>query len=382
MTAPNDERTARLLFNLIPDLGPVRFQNFLERFGSATEALRASSEDWARVDGMTVPQAEKFHRLCRQEVPRRLEEELALLERLRARVLISTDGDFPESLKSLNDAPIVLYMKGDRRPVDSLAVAVVGTRHPTDYGRAAAERLSRELAQAGVTIVSGLARGIDTAVHATVLKNKGRTIGVLGSGLDRFYPPENKPLMEKMAAQGAVLSEFSLTTPPDRGHFPRRNRLISGLALAVVVVEADETSGALITARLAGEQGRDVFAVPGSVFSKGSRGPHRLIRQGARLVEGAEDILDEIQVFRNLIRPVRPAPAADQALSGLEDRLLKHISLDPVGMDDLSVRSGLSPASLSSVLLGLELKGLVKSLPGKNYVRSESGLAVSSPASG
>jgi DNA processing protein len=202
------------------------------------------------------------------------------------------------------------------------------------------------------------------------LKHRARTVGVIGSGFDRFYPPENKTFVEKMAKQGAVLSEFPMSTPPDRQNFPRRNRLISALSLAVVVVEADETSGALITARLAAEQGRDVFAVPGSIFSKFSRGPHRLLKQGARPVETVEDILDEIEAFRRLIRRPRPAAVSTPPLTGVEGALMAHLSLEPLGVDTLASRSGLAVPAVLSALLELELKGLVRSLPGQTYVRA------------
>ncbi|MBI4395981.1 MAG: DNA-protecting protein DprA [Elusimicrobia bacterium] len=370
MGLPKDERSARQWLNLIPEMGPVRFRKLHEYFGSAVSALDASPSDWAHVEGFTPSLSQKLHPSA-LDMEGSLEAEEKLLTALKARVLISTDEEFPEGLKTLTDAPFVLYIKGTWRVLDNLSVAIVGTRRPTDYGRAAAERLARELAQAGVTVVSGLARGIDTAAHTAALKNKGRTVGVLGSGLNQFYPPENKALLEKMSEQGAVLSEFPLNTRPDRGHFPRRNRIISGLSLAVVVAEADEVSGALITARLAAEQGRDVFAVPGSVFSRGSRGPHRLLRQGARLAESAEDIMEEIGVFQDLIRAPRPTSARASSLSPQEESLLAQMSLEPAGMDDLSVRSGFSAASISALLLTLELKGLIRALPGKSYVRTE-----------
>jgi DNA processing protein len=368
-----DERSARTLFNLVPGVTALRFRSLVDRFGSATAALNAPPEDWAGVDGLPGRVAEALYDDCRKAVGR-LAEELAAVEKLGARVIMAEDDEFPEGLKPLADAPIVLYIRGEYKPVDSMAVALVGSRTPTDYGRTVAERLARELTQAGVTIVSGLARGIDTASHAAVVKSGGRTIGVLGSGFNRFYPGENRALADRMAQRGAVISEFPLATEPDRGNFPRRNRVISGLSLAVVVVEADEQSGALITARLAAEQGRDVFAVPGSVFSKMSKGPHRLIRQGARVVETAEDILDEIEVFRSLSRP-KPAPAAEaEPLDPTESRILGQLSLDPVTADALSAKTGLAASALSPALLHLELKGLVRALPGQNYVKSERGL--------
>jgi DNA processing protein len=392
MTAERDglenERFARVVFSLVPQVTPLRFQKFMARFGSASAALEAPAEAWGEVEGLAPAQAERLRRAADEAAPR-AEAELEGLARLGGRALVPGDEEFPASLSSLPDAPSVLYVRGGLKPVDSLAVALVGTRHPTAYGRAATERLARDLCRAGVTVVSGLARGIDTAAHAAALAGGGRTAGVMGSGFRRPYPPENRRLMDRMAETGAVLSEFPLDAEPDKFNFPRRNRIISGLSLAIVVVEADEVSGALITARLAAEQGRDVFAVPGPVFSKMSRGPHRLLKQGARLVEDVEDVLDEIEVFRALSRPSarRGAPSdkpgrrsggaaagAPPALSGEEGRLFAQLSLEPCGVDDLSSRTGLPASAVSAGLLGLELKGLVRNLPGGNYVRSERGL--------
>ncbi len=372
---PQDERSARLLLNLAAPMEAAAFGKIIARFGSAAAALAAPAAAWAETEGVDPALAHRLRRAVQEALPR-LEEEKTLLQQAAARAIISTDEEFPEGLKSLPDAPPVLYVKGDLRPRDAFAVALVGTRRPTPYGRAVAERMGRELAEAGITVVSGLARGIDTAAHAGALRGGGRTVGVLGGGLERFYPPENKFLADRMAAQGAVLSEFPLTYPSLPVNFPRRNRIISGLSLAVAVVEADQISGALITARLAAEQGRDVFAVPGPVFSKVSRGPHKLIKDGARLVESVEDILEEIEVFRGLIRQRARAAAKPSGgpLSPSEARLLSHITLEPVGLDQLSARTGLAPAEVSAALLSLELKGLVRTLPGKSVARTETGL--------
>jgi DNA processing protein len=374
VTFPADERSARILFSLVPDVGPGRFRKIMDRFGSAAEALSAPREEWNRIDGLSPPDAAKIHKGC-QAAAQQLTCELERLDRYGARVLIPADPEFPDSLKSLPDPPAVLYVRGHLKPQDLLAVAVVGTRRPSAYGRAAAERLARELAEAGITVVSGLASGIDTAAHVTALKSGGRTVGVLGSGFARFYPAENKPLFEKMGGQGAVISEFCLDSPPERWHFPARNRLIAALSLAVVVVEAGETSGALITARLAAEQGRDVFAVPGPIFSANSRGPNRLLKQGAGLAESAQDVLEAIEALRSLVRkPSRKSQAAPD-LSEVEERLLACLGLEPIDTDALSQRSGLPIPALSAALLGLELKGLIRSVPGNAYVRSEQGLA-------
>jgi DNA processing protein len=358
-------------------MGPVRFRRLEEAFGSGAGALAAGPSAWAAVEGIGAVAGELAREL--NAVRARAEEEAVAMEKAGVRALIPGDDEYPEGLKTLEDRPFLLYISGRRTPVDDLAVAVVGSRRPTAYGRAAAERLARELAEAGVTVVSGLARGIDGVAHEAVVKKKGRTIGVLGSGLGRFYPPEHRNLAARMAERGAVLTEFSWGTGPLPGHFPRRNRLIAGMSLGVVVVEADIKSGALITARLAADQGREVFAVPGSIFSPLSRGSHLLLKEGARPVEDAEDVLNALEVFRDLLRRLPAAPPAGaQApspnLAPDEEALLSRISLDPLGVDDLAAGSRLAAGPLAAALLNLELKGLVRSLPGKTYVRAEAAL--------
>ncbi|MBL0059700.1 MAG: DNA-protecting protein DprA [Elusimicrobia bacterium] len=271
MSFPTNEPDARLLFNLHEPLGPVRFGRLLSHFGSAVSALSSGPGPWAEVEGFG-DRAVDFFRALEKALPA-LENEKKEAARLGARILCGLDDEYPEGFRRLRDAPPVLYVWGKLKPVDGLGIALVGSRRPSPYGVAAAERLARELAKAGVTVVSGLARGIDGAAHAAALAAGGRTVGVLGSGFSRFYPVEHRKLAEKMAEKAAVVTEFPLAAEPDSGHFPRRNRLIAALSLGVVVVEALERSGALITAGLAAEQGRDVFAVPGSIFSPVSRGP-------------------------------------------------------------------------------------------------------------
>ncbi len=377
MRFPTDEREARLLFNLTEPLGPVRFSRLVERFGSAIGALEAGAEAWQEVEGFGAKAAE-FYNALEQALPA-LEKEKADALRLKARVLCALDEEYPESVRGLRDAPPVLYVWGDLKPVDSLGIALVGSRRPSTYGTAAAERFARELSGAGVTVVSGLARGVDGSAHAACLAAGGRTVGILGSGFSRFYPAEHRKLAERMAKKGAVVTEFPLNAEPDAGHFPRRNRLIAAMSLGVVVVEALERSGALITAHLAAEQGRDVFAVPGSIFSPLSRGPHRLIKQGAKPVECAMDVLEEISAFRDILNARRAAsPAAPAAppstVSANGRKLLAALSLEPTGIDGLARSAGLSAAEAARELLSLELAGLVRAVPGKHYVSSEMSL--------
>jgi DNA processing protein len=288
-----------------------------------------------------------------------------------------TDKRYPERLRAIHDPPSVLYCDGMPEPQDRQAVAIVGSRQATPYGLRVTETLAGELAALGFTIVSGCARGIDAAAHRAALAAGGRTIAVLGCGLDVAYPPEHARLQEEIAGHGAVLTEFATGMPPLAAHFPRRNRIISGLALGVVVVEATETSGSLITARLALEQGREVFAVPGPVDAPTSRGPHGLLKQGAKLVEAVDDIVEELlpQLEQPLLRPARvagPAPACSRRseahdLTPGERAVLGLVGEDPRHLDDLTEQSRLPAAEVARILLGLELKALVHQLPGQQY---------------
>jgi len=250
-----------------------------------------------------------------------------------------------------------------------LAVAVVGSRKPSPYGLLVAEKLAKDLAALGITVVSGMARGIDTAGHKGALAGGGRTVAVLGCGPDVVYPRENKKLVDRIVENGAVISEYPLGTLPEPWHFPARNRIISGLSLGTVVVEAAEKSGALITADFALEQGRDVMAVPGNVVSPLSRGPHRLIRQGARLVEGAGDIIDEMGLERLFPVP-EESSGGKYKMSAEEEALYRLLSLDPVPLDELIDRTGLPPQKVMAALMYLEIKGLTRQMPGKLYVRA------------
>lgn len=343
----------------------------MARFGDARAALAASPDEWAGVEGFEPGSGIRRSEL--EALRPLLEKDRAAADRCGARILTGADTDYPTSFRELPDPPPVLYVRGDLRARDAYAVAVVGSRLVSPYGREAAERLSRELAEAGVTVVSGLARGVDTAAHAAALAAGGRTIGVLGSGFARFYPRENRALGDRVAAHGAVITEFPPDAPPEPSHFPRRNRLIAALSLGVVVVEAREKSGALITARLAAEQGKDVFAVPGSIFAPGSRGPHALIKDGARPVESASDVIDNVRALAELARarpPARPAP--DPAgLSPVERRALAALDGEVRGIDAVARRAELTPAETAAALLTLEIAGWARALPGRNYVRTE-----------
>src|SRR5437016_2264619 len=282
------------------------------------------------------------------------------------------DERYPELLRAIYDPPAVLYCDGSVEPGDRQAVAIVGSRQATPYGLRITEALAGELSALGFTIVSGFARGIDAAAHRAALAAGGRTIAVLGCGLDVDYPPGHASLRAEIAGSGAVLTEFAPGTPPRATNFPRRNRIISGLALGVVVVEAAEDSGSLITARLALEQGREVFAVPGPIDVPTSRGPHGLLKQGAKLVETVDDIVEELlpQLDRPLqtlkTEPIAALPEHVE-LSPSERTVLEVMSREPLHLDDLTERSRLTTPAVAAILLGLELKALVKQLPGQRY---------------
>lgn len=276
------------------------------------------------------------------------------------------DPEYPKRLLEIPDPPTLLYVKGRLDILNQAALAIVGSRNATAQGQANAEAFAATLSAAGLTIISGLALGIDSSAHRGGLKGSGATIAVIGTGADRVYPAGNQALARAIAAQGAIVSEFPLGTPAIAGNFPRRNRLISGLSSGVLVVEAAERSGSLITARLAGEQGRDVFAIPGSIHSPLAKGCHRLIKQGAKLVDDARDILDELAPGT----PRTSSPPKDTPrLNPDEKNLLPALGFDPCDLDTLGQRSGLSPQALSSLLLQMELDGQVAMLPGGRYQR-------------
>jgi DNA processing protein len=296
--------------------------------------------------------------------------------RCAARLVLLPDADYPALLRPVDLPPPFLLIRGDLRREDALGIAIVGSRRGSPYGLRTAERLGADLGGRGVTVVSGLARGVDTAAHRGALDAGGRTLAVLGSGVDVVYPPENSPLARAVTEAGAVVSQFPMGTPPLPHHFPARNRLIAGMALGTVVVEAAARSGALITARLAAELGREVYAVPGNVSSDGSHGTNGLIRDGARLVEGWEDVVAEWpRELRDALRPVSGAgPSSSTAAAEVPapgaSALLALLGDEPVAIDTLVERSRLSSGQASAELIGLELRGLVRRVAGQRYIRS------------
>jgi len=350
----------------VPDLGPVSIRNLIAAFGSAGEVFRASPRALRSVENIGEERAKNIKSFAgRDELGRSVEKLVAQ----GVKLLVEGDEDYPVALKGIGaDAPLVLYVKGDILKEDMFAVAIVGSRKLSHYGAAVTEKISAELAGMGLTVVSGLARGIDTTAHTASINAGGRSIGVLGSGIDVPYPPENKGLMEKLAASGCVVSEFPPGMPPNRENFPRRNRLISGLSMGVLVVEADKRSGALITAKFALEQGKEVFAVPGNINSPVSHGPNELIKRGARAVTCAEDIVEELApVLKGFIKKEKKSLTVE--LTDEERALYDIMSQEPMHIDAVTRQSGMQASKALHVLLALELKGVVKQIEGKKFHR-------------
>ncbi len=355
---------------LIPGVGPLTQKALLTRFGSARAVLDAAPSELRQVSGVGV-------KLCRSIVAAREEiDVLSELSRCRENdiaILTETDADYPRMLKEISDPPCVLFAKGKFLPQDAIAIAIVGTRHASRYGLDQAYRLASELARAGLTVVSGLARGIDSAAHRGALAAGGRTLAVLGSGLLTMYPPEHEGLAREVIQSGVLLSELPTLTGPQPGTFPQRNRIITGLSLGVIVVEAGKGSGALISARLSMEQNREVFAVPGRVDVRTFWGCHRLLRDGAKLVETADDVLEELGPLveatpREDGRVIRH-PAEFQ-LNEQETAVLNAIDQEPTGIDQVAAESGLPISRVLSTISVLEMRRLVRRVSGNLVART------------
>jgi DNA processing protein len=353
-------------FNHVHGIGAARLRALLDYFGDLETAWKAPAHDLrqAGLDRRSLANLLK----TRDELD--LDKEMERLDRFRVKALTWDDEEYPRNLREIFNAPPVLYVQGqiDRR--DEWAVAVVGTRRASVYGKEAARALGTGLAQAGVTVVSGLALGIDTVAHHSCLDAGGRTIAVLGSGVDLVYPSQNKRLAAEIVERGALVSEYALGTRPEARNFPPRNRIISGLTLGTVVVEADIGSGARITADFAAEQGREVFAVPGNVFARNSRGTNRLIQEGAKLVCDVGDVLEELNLTMVSEQAQARAVIPDNET---EATLLAHLSAEPRHVDDLRRAVQLPIAQVSSTLALMELKGMVRQVGGMNYVIAREG---------
>ena len=378
--------------NLIPGIGNYTIRRLLAVFGSAEKSIAATSEELAQIDGLT-PDIRQQLSDGRSRAP--LAQELELIEQHQCHIVTINDDAYPPLLKQIDDPPVLLYIIGDFPLPDTLSIAIVGSRSPTKYGKTISQQLSHQLAERGVTVVSGFARGIDTCVHRGALEAGGRTVAVFGCGLSIMYPETNRGLAAKIIESGALVSEFPMTMPPRGKNFPRRNRVISGLTLGTLVVEASERSGSLITARHAAEQGREVFAVPGQIFSGRSRGTHSLINQGATLINSVDDLLDALpqdytqtlggkslespsakqpdkiarpQSVQKRSTPT-PQPKTNLNLTPDEQTVLSAMGDDSVHIDEITRETQLPIGRVSSLLVMLELKGIVQQLPGKQFVK-------------
>ena len=366
-----DSREALVALNLIEGVGPVRVRQLMGHFGEAPAILAASRQQLLQVYGIGEETADA---IAHWDKTIDLAGELKRINEFGCRIVIQEDPEYPELLREIYDPPLVLYVKGALLPKDKNAVALVGSRMTTHYGMETARKLAYQLAYLGVTVVSGGARGIDTAAHQGALSGKGRTIAVLGTGINIIWPAENKELFDRITANGALITQFPFNRPGDKQSFPIRNRIVAGMTLGAVVVEANLTSGALITANFAVEYGRQVFAVPGRIDSPRSKGCHELIKKGAKLCEGAEDILSEFEyLFPPSNKPASPAttgvlPALE--LSENEQKVYATLNEEAVSIDDVIRGSGLPSSAVSVALLSLEMKRLARQLPGKMFVKN------------
>ncbi|MBM4160113.1 MAG: DNA-protecting protein DprA [Ignavibacteria bacterium] len=352
----------------VPGIGPQKIRALISHFLDPAEVLRAPPRELIKIPGIDKKLASNIaHHMDGESFAN---DQLKRLNKVSGRIVTFWDKEFPELLKRIYDPPVLLYVLGEFTPNDRYSIAIVGTRHPTPYGQSVSETLARELARLGLAIVSGLARGIDTIVHSATLKSSGRTIAVIGSGLDVPYPPENRKLLERIAEEGVVASEFPMGAKPDAPNFPRRNRIISGLSLGTVVVESAEDGGAMITATTALDQDREVFAIPGNITEKRSAGPNTLIREGrAKLVQDVEDIVEELRPqLRHILRKDRePEPPVEVSI--FERSIMEVLRSEPTHIDAIAELTKLSTSDTLVNLLSLEFKGLVRQLPGKMFVK-------------
>src|SRR2546421_9113681 len=359
---------ACIALNMLPTVGPVRLRKLLQVFKEPPAILAAKRTELRNVEGIGGEVADQISNW--ESIVDR-PAELTRVKDFGATVITQGSPSYPKPLREIHAPPILLYVWGELQERDQHALGIIGSRRTTHYGSEAAKKLAYQLAYAGLTVISGLARGIDTAAHQGALAAKGRTNAVIGSGLSKLYPPENRALAEKISnGSGAVVSEFSMEIEPDRQTFPMRNRIISGWSHGILVVEAGLNSGALITASQALEQGRSVYAVPGHINAPSAMGSNRLIQQGAKLVMDASDILDDLQILLPEAKPSAEAAARPlPSLSEEERRVYDAIEPTETSIDDITEKTHLSSATVSSTLLQLELKRLVKQLPGKYFVK-------------
>jgi len=357
-------KEAFIALNMVQGLGPIRLRRLLNAFGSPEHVLTATRHEIERIDGLTRPLIDS---LITWESNVNLTRELALVREFGASIITLNDPEYPQLLREIHDPPTVLYVWGQLLERDHQAIGVVGSRRTSNYGIECAKKLSYQIAYSGLTVVSGLARGIDTAAHQGAIAAKGRTVAVLGAGLLHLYPAENRILAEKIAESGAVVSEFPMQKTPDRQTFPMRNRIISGWGFGLLVIEAGMNSGALISASQAADQGRNLYAVPGQIDRPTSYGTNRLIQQGAKLVMTVDDILEDLQTLFSQIPDLIPSKPPE-----IEGDLLKvyeAISENETPIDEIIQNAHLPAGTVTAALLQLEMKHMVKQLPGKYFVK-------------
>jgi len=367
---------ALIALNAFSGMGSLKLKALIESFGSPEKIFEAS-EDKILLFGISRQIASKLKAVNKEF----LDSEFKFIQQQQLDVITYWDSNYPENLKDIPGAPVVLYVKGKFLPQDTLSIAVIGSRKATFYGISQAEQFAQELSLCGLTIVSGMARGIDAFAHKAALKCGGRTIAVMGSGFNRIYPSENAPLVDQIAERGVVVSEFPVNTSPIAQNFPRRNRIISGLSLGVLVIEAARNSGALITADFALEQGRDVFALPGRIDAQTSSGTNGLIKEGAKLVENADDIIEELEpILKSKIKELKtsqPEPVnkkqilTEPDLSEEEYKVCSLLSSGSLDFDDIVMKTKLPAGVISVILTALELKRLVKQMPGKIFMEEK-----------
>ena len=347
-------------------IGNVNYKNLIKHFNSPEKIFNAPPNELSKVEGITTKAVAS---ILRFKPNPEIDRELDLIVSKDINIITLSSPYYPENLKNIYDPPPFLYVKGEIKREDRNAIAVVGSRMASEYGIMATEEICRDLANRGICIVSGMARGIDSCAHYAALSRKGRTLAVLGSGIDVVYPSENRKLYDIIASCGAVVSEYPMGTEPHGYNFPARNRIISGLSLGVLVVEASPKSGSLITARLALDQGREVFAIPGNVYSFKSKGTHNLLRSGAKLVESAYDIIEDLQLKVDTYQTEEEEDKKTKGLNPEAQKIYAFIQKEPVHIDELILKSEFSCGRISSILLELELKSLIKQLPGKRFYR-------------
>jgi len=365
-----DQLSDLYLLLSIEKVGSTRIRSLLQKFKNFNNIFVSSLNEIANIEGIGLELAKRI-KLAKQNqdvIKKSLESQLKKLKKLNAEIITYWDKEYPSLLKKIYDPPLILYIKGKFSEKDDYSIAAVGTRNPTNYGKIQTERFISELSKQGITIVSGLARGIDSIAHQTALKNGGRTIAIIGSGLDVIYPPENKNLFNKISENGVIISEFQLGTKPDAPNFPRRNRIISGISLGVIVFETAINGGAMQTARFALDQNREIFAIPGNLGVRQSEGTNLLIQRGeAKLVVNSEDILNELQIkLKPIIGKNIPKPQND--LNVFEEKILNLlIENGQLHIDKISELTNFSTSDCLVSLLTLEFKGMVKQLPGKIF---------------